>query len=169
MWCQLRIPLPPSICSKISRYQIVVYLYMQKQYMTDQSLSQSSRRKLNLSEPATTYEDDHQPALYCALQQRLSYRTLSISNLCQISWFLRHRFRLHWTPDSSSRTSYTSQQAKVYHGVLILSGLCGDMVVFVWNYHVFSLPDHVRFWNRNQNLWSRPRIYKARSLISKDF
>ena len=57
----------------------------------------------------------------------------------------------------------------MYPGVLILSGLCGDMVVFVWNYHVLSLPDHVRFWNRNQNLWSRPRIYKTHSLISKDF
>ena len=57
----------------------------------------------------------------------------------------------------------------MYPGVLILLGLYGDMVVFVWNYHVLSLPDHVRFWNRNQNLWSRPRIYKTHSLISKDF
>ena len=54
-------------------------------------------------------------------------------------------------------------KSKVYPGVLILWGLCGDIVVFVWNYHVLSLPDHVRFWNRNQNLWSRLRIYKAHS------
>ena len=37
------------------------------------------------------------------------------------------------------------------------------MVVFAWNYHVLSLPNHARFWNRNQNLWSRPYVYKAHS------
>ena len=39
----------------------------------------------------------------------------------------------------------------MYHGVLTLLGLCGDMVISVWNYHVLSVPGHVRFWNRNQN------------------
>ena len=54
--------------------------------------------------------------------------------------------------------SYTSWNvywhSKAYPGVLILSALCDDMVVSVWNYHVLSLPGHVRFWNR-----IRIRIY----------
>ena len=33
------------------------------------------------------------------------------------------------------------------------------MVVFVWNYHVLSLPDHARFWNWNHNSWSKPHTY----------
>ena len=51
--------------------------------------------------------------------------------------------------------------SKAYPGASILPGLCSDIVAFVWNYHVLALPYHVRFWNRNQNLWSRLHIYKA--------
>ena len=177
MWCQLEIPLFLLICSKISPYQIVVFLQMQKQYTTDWSLLQSSRRKLNPSDLTATYKDDHQPAV-------------KPSHLCfAVTTFVLHSvnfsFVLNFVVIAKSNSIVLGHQihqagarlllgevyyhSKAYPGVLILSELCSDMVIFVSNYHVLPFPGHVRFSHRNQNLWSRSHIYKARSQISKHF
>ena len=173
MWCQLRIPLPSSIWGKICRYQIVVFLYMQKQYTTDRPLSQSSRRKLNPSESAAMYEDDRQPAV------KQSYLCFAVTSF--VSDSVSFEFVVLATSNSIAldRQIHLAggcillgevyQHSKAYSGVLILPGLCSDMAVFVWSYHVLSLPDRVQIWNRNQNLWSRPLLYKAHSQILKHF
>ena len=177
MWCQLRIPLPLSICGKICRYQIVVFLYMQKQYTTNRSLSQSSRKKLNPSESATMHEDNHQPAV------KSSYLCFAVTSF--VSDSVNFEFVLNFVVLATSNSTALSRQihlaggrillgevyqhSKAYSGVLILPDLCGDMAVFVWSYHVLSLPNRVQIWNRNQNLWSRPVIYKAYCQISKHF